>query len=201
MRVSVCALKCHWANGDDVFRFTAYLHSTSSWRKSLECKRRDRESVRNLLKQLKNSKRVWCLNTNDLQNCNSNVCAIPMPQLTIPAWTHGEPGADWTIKGPPLSPYKITMRWLTVIVYRWLQCALTDIYWTEQPTYTARVFSWISSTNHVIDNASRSVAAIFLLAFRVRNHLNGDLLQHRWLTTTFKLRSSLLHDWRTHFFF
>ena len=52
-------------------------------------------------------------------------------------------------------------------------------------SYTARVFAWISGTEETVDDSTWSIAAVLLLAFRIRDHLNSDLLQNRWLTAAY----------------
>lgn len=54
----------------------------------------------------------------------------------------------------------------------------------DHHSYTARVFARISGAYHVIDDSSRCVFSVVLLALRIRLDLDGHLLQHIWLATT-----------------
>ena len=52
---------------------------------------------------------------------------------------------------------------------------------TPQKTYTARVHSTLSGTEHVRGDAGRRSNGVDLLAFLLLPHLHGQLLENRWL--------------------
>lgn len=99
---------------------------------------------------------------------------IPIPQLTIPAWTHWAPGAAWVIRGPPLSP---CLRKQMYSLVSWFVLISTN--------YAARIFARVRRAEHMVDDTSRCVIAIISLALFVGHDLHRHLLEYSRLASTY----------------
>lgn len=102
-----CVMFCEqpsWCEMQSMASFRRRFYRSSSWMTSPWRRHQDIWVVRILNNENKNQKQF---NNSFILNKKTIEIYIPIPQLTMPAWIHGEPGEDWTSSGPPLSPCHI----------------------------------------------------------------------------------------------
>ena len=154
--------------------FTGHWRSTSSWKTSHGYKRLGKESDRNLfiVDNIQNGVQII------YEKCKTGICII----------VTNAPADDTSLHPRRARRRLHNQRSSTVTLHNYfsIKFQFQVTFWNGKlKSYTARVFAWISGTEETVDDSTWSIAAVLLLAFRIRDHLNSDLLQNRWLTAAY----------------